>query len=85
MLKSDALGRPKSLKKRICFKAFAHFRCFCKNVEFVLDNLFQNGAKIDARIIKHRYWAAKGGTNVDLEYFSRSLGSSRRFNDFSNM
>ena len=29
----------------------------------------QNDAKIDAKIIKNRFWAAKGATHVDLEYF----------------
>ena len=29
----------------------------------------QNEAKIDAKIIEDRVWAARGATHVDLEYF----------------
>ena len=29
----------------------------------------QNEAKIDAKIIEDRFWAARGATHVDLEYF----------------
>ena len=50
---------------------FAYFTLspFSENIEFLMKKGSQNDAKIDAKIIKNRIWAAKGATNVDLEYF----------------
>ena len=54
------------------------FHCFSNRIAisatFEKDrNLDGNGGqdevKIDAKIIKDRFWAARGATHVDLEYF----------------
>ena len=42
----------------------------------------QNDVKIDAKIIKNRFWAAKGATNVDLEYFLAVFLGMHFFDDF---
>ena len=47
--------------------AASMFAILCHGI--LLKNGSQNDAKIDAEIIKNRFWAAKGATNVDLEYF----------------
>ena len=42
----------------------------------------QNEVKIDAQIIKDRFWAARGATHVDLEYFLEVFWGRRFFDDF---
>ena len=42
----------------------------------------QNEAKIDAKIIEDRFWAARGATHVDLEYFLEVFWGRRFFDDF---
>ena len=53
------------LEKPIVFQLLP----FLKKIEILMKNGSQNDAKIDAKIIKNRFWAATGATNVDLEYF----------------
>ena len=50
---------------------FAYFTLssFSKKIRMLMKNGSQNDAKIYAKIIKNQFWAAKGATNVDLEYF----------------
>ena len=37
-------------------------------MEIWMETESQNEVKIDAQIIKDRFWAARGATHVDLEY-----------------
>ena len=46
-----------------------------------MKNGFQNGAKIDAKIIQCRFWAAKGAPTVDLECF---LGGFEKLYNFQS-
>ena len=42
----------------------------------------QSEPKIDAKIIQKWFWAAKGGTNVDLEYFLNRFWNQSNFKRF---
>ena len=46
-----------------------------------MKNGLQNGAKIDAKIIQCRFWAAKGAPTVDLECF---LGGFEKLYNFQS-
>ena len=46
-----------------------------------MKNGIQNGAKIDAKIIQCRFWAAKGVPTVDLECF---LGGFEKLYNFQS-
>ena len=61
----DGSERGFLLEKPIVFQLLL----FLKKIEILMQNGSQNDAKIDAKIIKNRFWAAKGATDVDLEYF----------------
>ena len=54
------------------------FHCFSNRIAIsatfekdrkLMETESQNEVKIDAKIIKDRFWAARGATHVDLEYF----------------
>ena len=53
---------------RYTLRLFHTFAIFGK-YRILMKKGSQNDAKIDAKIIKKRFWAAKGAANVDLEYF----------------
>ena len=53
----------------IVFPIESWFRQVSKNIEILMKTGGQNEAKIDAKIIEDRFWAARGATHVDLEYF----------------
>ena len=53
------------------------FHCFSNRITIsatfekdrkLMETESQNEVKIDAKIIKDRFWAARGATHVDLEY-----------------
>ena len=46
-----------------------HFRHFSTNIEKLTKKGPNNDAKIDAKFITKRFWAAQGAPSVDLEYF----------------
>ena len=53
----------------IVFPIESWFRRLSKKIEILKKTGGQKEAKIDAKIIEERFWAARGATHVDLEYF----------------
>ena len=66
----------------ICFIRFSCFRPFSKKYEFLMKKGCQNDAKIDTRIIRNRFWAAKGAKHVDFDSFWEVFWGMRFVNDF---
>ena len=67
------------------FIGFIRFSCFwrfSKKYDFLMKKGCQNEAKIDTRIIRNRFWAAKGAKHVDFDSFWVVFWGMRFFNDF---
>ena len=70
------------------FIGFIRFSCFwrfSKKYDFLMKKGCQNEAKIDTRIIRNRFWAAKGAKHVDFDSFWEVFWGMRFFSDFWGM